>query len=116
MKWEIIEPFQNVFDFSGADEIVKFAESVGGKVRGHNFMWCAQSAIFLFLNTKDVSRGNQLAPWVNSSLTATELDRALKNHIDTIMKHYAGKLYAVDVIVRFFLFSPLQCHLYAIIE
>lgn len=47
-----------------------------------------------------MNRGNQLAPWVNSSLTATELDRALKNHIDTIMKHYKGKLYAWDVVVR----------------
>ena len=45
-------------------------------------------------------RGNQLAPWVNSSLTATELDKALKNHITKIMNHFAGKLYAVDVIVR----------------
>lgn len=32
----------------------------------------------------------QLAPWVNSSLSATELDRALENH---------RKLYAWDVIV-----------------
>lgn len=45
------------------------------------------------------SRGNQLAPWVNSSLSATELDRALKNHIDTIMRHYKGKIYGYDVIV-----------------
>ena len=39
MKWEVIEPFPNVFNFTPADEIVKFAHSVGGKVRGHNFMW-----------------------------------------------------------------------------
>ena len=45
-------------------------------------------------------RGNQLAPWVNSTLTATELDKALKNHITKIMNHFAGKLHAVDVIVR----------------
>ena len=45
-------------------------------------------------------RANQLAPWVNVSLTATELDKALKNHITTIMNHYHGKLYAWDVIVR----------------
>ena len=45
-------------------------------------------------------RGNQLPPWVNTSLTATELDKALQNHITTIMDHYRGKLYAWDVIVR----------------
>ncbi|KAF9257616.1 glycoside hydrolase [Marasmius fiardii PR-910] len=81
MKWESIEPFPNVFNFTAADEIVNFAESRRAKVRGHNFMW-----------------GNQLAPWVNDTLSATELDRALKNHIDTIMNHYRGRLYAWDVI------------------
>ncbi|PSR75767.1 hypothetical protein PHLCEN_2v8884 [Hermanssonia centrifuga] len=81
MKWESIEPEPNGFDFTAADEIVRFAESVNAKVRGHNFMW-----------------GNQLPPWVNDTLSATELDRALKNHITTIMDHYRGKLYSWDVI------------------
>ena len=103
VKWEDIEPEQNVFDFGPADEIVKFAESVNAKVRGHNFMWyvvidisyssCVENLIL-------VLRENQLPPWVNDTLTATELDRALKNHITTIMDHYRGKLYAIDVIVR----------------
>lgn len=44
-------------------------------------------------------RGNQLPPWVNDTLTATELDKALKNHITKVMEHYRGKLYAIDVIV-----------------
>ena len=39
MKWEDIEPEPNGFDFGPADEIVRFAESVGAKMRGHNFMW-----------------------------------------------------------------------------
>ncbi|KAL0575833.1 hypothetical protein V5O48_006141 [Marasmius crinis-equi] len=81
MKWESIEPFPDVFNFTAPDEIVRFAEARGAQVRGHNFMW-----------------GNQLAPWVNDSLSATELDRALKNHINKIMEHYRGKLYAWDVI------------------
>lgn len=41
VKWETIEPFQNVFNFTPADEIVRFAESVDAKMRGHNFMWYA---------------------------------------------------------------------------
>ena len=102
MKWEDIEPFQNVFNFTAPDEIVRFAESVNAKVRGHNFMWFVSSYAELD-NRKtqiyDIYRGNQLPPWVNTSLTATELDRALKNHITTIMDHYRGKLYAIDVIV-----------------
>ncbi|KLO13398.1 glycoside hydrolase [Schizopora paradoxa] len=81
MKWENIEPEPNSFDFGPADEIVSFAESINAKMRGHNFMW-----------------GNQLPPWVNTSLTATELDRALQNHITKVMDHYRGKLYAIDVV------------------
>ncbi|KIP04450.1 glycoside hydrolase family 10 protein [Phlebiopsis gigantea 11061_1 CR5-6] len=81
VKWENIEPEPNGFDFGPADEIVRFAESVGAQMRGHNFMW-----------------GNQLPPWVNTSLTATELDKALENHITAIMDHYRGKIYAWDVI------------------
>jgi endo-1,4-beta-xylanase len=102
MKWEVIEPFPNVFNFTPADEIVKFAHSVGGKVRGHNFMWYVVRGrpFRRFKILIQCGRGNQLAPWVNSSLTATELDKALKNHIDKIMSHYKGQLYAVDVIVR----------------
>lgn len=44
VKWENIEPVQNVFNFTAPDEIVRFAESVGAKVRGHNFMWCVNLA------------------------------------------------------------------------
>ena len=39
VKWENIEPSQGVFEFGAADEIVRFAQSVGARVRGHNFMW-----------------------------------------------------------------------------
>ena len=55
-----------------------------------------------------IFRGNQLPPWVNESLTATELDKALKNHITKVMDHYRGKLYAIDVIVRLKSCIPLS--------
>lgn len=46
-----------------------------------------------------IYRENQLPPWVNSSLTANELDSALKNHIKNVLDHYRGKLYAFDIVV-----------------
>ncbi|KAJ8093854.1 hypothetical protein PM082_009718 [Marasmius tenuissimus] len=81
VKWGEIEPLPNVFNFTAADEIVEFAEGREAKIRGHNFMWHIH-----------------LAPWVNDSLSATELDAALENHISKIMDHYRGRLYAWDVI------------------
>ncbi|KAF9259234.1 glycoside hydrolase [Marasmius fiardii PR-910] len=89
MKWPTVHPFPNVFNFTPGDEIVKFAESRGARVRGHNLMW-----------------GSPLPPWVNDSLSATELDRALKNHINTVMDHYRGRLYAMDVINEFISDTP----------
>ncbi|KAH8110117.1 glycoside hydrolase superfamily, partial [Phellopilus nigrolimitatus] len=77
VKWINIEPEQNLFNFTAADEIVRFAETVDADVRGHNFMWC-------------------LPTWVNTSLSATELDRALENHIITVMDHFHGTLYSWD--------------------
>ncbi|ESK87274.1 glycosyl hydrolase family 10 [Moniliophthora roreri MCA 2997] len=91
MKWESIEPQQNVFNFTGADEIVRFAHSVSAKVRGHTFVW-----------------GNQLAPWVNDTLSGRELDQALKNHIHTILDHYRGKLYSFDIINELISDTPTE--------
>jgi hypothetical protein len=39
VKWENVEPRQNVFNFGPVDEILDFANSVNGSVRGHTFMW-----------------------------------------------------------------------------
>ncbi|KAJ7587413.1 glycoside hydrolase superfamily [Mycena floridula] len=89
MKWETIEPFQNTFNFAPADEILIFAEALAAKIHGHTFMWA-----------------NQLAPWVNSSLSATELDRALENHINTVLDHFKGRLYAFDIINEMISDSP----------
>lgn len=106
MKWEDIEPEQNQFDFGPADEIVKEAQTLHAKVRGHNFMWYVTLTMTydrLIDSTCGTCRNNQLAPWVTTNLTAVELDRALQNHITKILNHYRGQLYAVDVVVRFHL-------------
>ncbi|PVF96555.1 glycoside hydrolase [Serendipita vermifera] len=81
LKWENVEPRQNVFNWGPVDEILDFAKSVNASVRGHTFMW-----------------GSQLAPWVNTSLTPAQLDAALENHITKIMTRYKGQIYAYDVI------------------
>jgi len=39
VKWEVIHPFPNVYNFTPADELVKFAKKVNAKFHGHNFVW-----------------------------------------------------------------------------
>src|SRR6266699_2635004 len=35
MKWQVVEPTQGVFDWSGGDRLVRFAQAHGEQVRGH---------------------------------------------------------------------------------
>ena len=39
MKWEIIEPFQNQFNFTPGDSIRDFSLAHGFKLRGHTLVW-----------------------------------------------------------------------------
>ena len=39
MKWDPIQRVQGVYDFSGGDRIVAFAESRGMRVKGHALVW-----------------------------------------------------------------------------
>ena len=82
LKWGPVEPAQGTFDWSGADEIVAFAQAHGQKVRGHTLGW-----------------HNQLPGWLSGgTFTSAQLGEILKNHIATEVGRYAGKIYAWDVV------------------
>ncbi|MGA3056937.1 MAG: endo-1,4-beta-xylanase [Candidatus Limnocylindrales bacterium] len=82
MKWGPVERVQGTFDWSGADEIVAFAQAHGQKVRGHTLVW-----------------HSQLPGWLSDgAFTGTQLGEILKNHIATEVGRYAGKIYAWDVV------------------
>ncbi|QNP73935.1 endo-1,4-beta-xylanase [Streptomyces roseirectus] len=82
MKWYATEPQQGVFDFTAGDEIVNLARANHQKVRGHTLVW-----------------HSQLPDWLTGKeWEADELRAVLKNHIQTEVRHYRGKLYAWDVV------------------
>ncbi|MBP5940906.1 endo-1,4-beta-xylanase [Streptomyces acidiscabies] len=82
MKWYATEPQQGVFDFTAGDEILNLARANHQKVRGHTLVW-----------------HSQLPGWLTGKeWTADELRAVLKNHIQTEVRHYRGKLYAWDVV------------------
>jgi endo-1,4-beta-xylanase len=86
MKFGLIHPRPNTdpnpYDFSGADTLVSFAQAHNLVVRGHTFVW-----------------HNQVPDWVtNGGFNSTQLSSILQDHIQTVATHYAGKVYAWDVV------------------
>lgn len=95
MKPDALQPREGVFSFQTADVMVNYAAKEGLKVRGHTLVWHNQTPAWFFLD-KDGQRIDQKA-------VITEEDRQLvierlEKHIETVMQHYAGKVYAWDVV------------------
>jgi endo-1,4-beta-xylanase len=80
MKWDPVQKTQGVFDFSGGDALVAFAESRGMQVKGHTLLW-----------------HQALPKWVEA-LSPPELRIALEDHVRTVAGHYRGRLRAWDVV------------------
>lgn len=86
MKMAPIHPEENRYNWKDADSIVSFAQAHGLKVRGHNLCWHEQTPSWLF---KD-DQGNEV--------TKEVLLKRLKDHINTVVNRYKGKIYAWDVV------------------
>ena len=82
MKWWIVRPNPGSFDFREGDAVVRFAQAHEMKVRGHCLVW-----------------GRDNPDWlVHGQLSAAQLSGMLHEHIATVMKHYAGQVFAWDVV------------------
>jgi endo-1,4-beta-xylanase len=82
LKWEVVHPAVQYFDFSQADQIVDFATRNGMKVRGHTLVWHQQNPGWL----------------TDGKYTSDELAQMLEKHIKTVVGHYRGKIFAWDVV------------------
>jgi len=82
MKFGPLRPARDRFDFSAADALVQFAQDNGMQVRGHTLVW-----------------HNQLADWLTQgTFSREELSAILKEHIQTVVGRYRGKVAAWDVV------------------
>jgi endo-1,4-beta-xylanase len=82
MKFGAVHPSENVFDFSGADYIVGFAESGKKRIHGHTLNWY-----------------NSLPAWVtNYSGDSVAWENLLKTHIQTVVAHFKSKVSSWDVV------------------
>ncbi|MEJ6979492.1 endo-1,4-beta-xylanase [Pedobacter sp. P351] len=86
MKMGPIHPQENRFFWRDADSIVAFGVRNKINVRGHTLCWHAQTPSWMFTD----STGKQV--------TKTVLLQRLKNHIQTVVSRYKGRIYAWDVV------------------
>lgn len=80
MKWEILQPSPDRFDFQRPDRLLSFARSYQAQMRGHTLLW-----------------HQQLPQWLTGQ-SQTETATALQRYIETVVSHYRGQLQSWDVI------------------
>ncbi|MDA1760244.1 endo-1,4-beta-xylanase [Bacillus cereus] len=82
LKFKNIHPEIDRYDFSKSNRLINFALENNQKVRGHTLVW-----------------GNTLPDWVTKGdFSRDQLKVILKNHIQTVVGQYKGKVYAWDVV------------------
>lgn len=84
MKFGALHPAQNTWTFEKADAIVAFARKYNMRVHGHNLIWAKDSVQPKWIRD---FKGDKNA-W----------DQLLKTHIQTVLKHFKGKIGSWDVI------------------
>jgi endo-1,4-beta-xylanase len=86
MKWEVIHPRPDGYDFTLADQYVEFGLKNHMFIVGHNLCWHSQTPGWVFKDRK----GNPL--------TREALLLRLHDHIQTVVGRYKGKIDSWDVV------------------
>lgn len=81
MKSLLIHPKKDTFNFELSDKLVGLAEKNNMHIQGHTLVW-----------------HSQLSPFFKEIKDSTEMVKELKNHINTIVGRYKGKIDAWDVV------------------
>lgn len=82
-KWKALRPSPDRWDFSGTDEILRFAERNGMAMRGHTLVWHASLPVW----AKDaIATGPKAAHGL------------LEAHIEKLVSRYKGRILSWDVV------------------
>jgi endo-1,4-beta-xylanase len=76
-----LRPAPDTYDFSYGDRAVSWAEQHGLLFRGHCLVWW-----------------NGLPDWFHSYVTQANAKQVMRDHIASVVKHYAGRVYSWDVV------------------
>lgn len=81
MKWRNLEPLPGVYAWTGADQLVDFAQQHGQAVYGHTLVWHS-----------DVPK------WVSPDWPADRVRAVLQEYVTTVVSRYRGRVWAWDVV------------------
>jgi endo-1,4-beta-xylanase len=81
MKWNILRPTAESYNFADADSLVAFSEAHKIEVRGHNFVW-----------------HEALPGWFAGTVNKENAQKFLVDHIHTVGGRYKGKMHSWDVV------------------
>lgn len=86
LKWALVHPEHNRYDFKAPDRLVAFGEKHGMFIVGHTLVWHKQTPDSVFQDEK----GN--------SVDRETLLKRLRDHIFTVVGRYKGKINGWDVV------------------
>ena len=86
MKSGRIQPEEGKFNFNLADQFVEFGEKNNMHIHGHTLIWHSQAPKWFFTDEE----GNDV--------TKEELTKRMKDHIETVVSRYKGRIDSWDVV------------------
>lgn len=81
LKWEALRPDPDSFNFVPGDRLLKFAQTHNMLFRGHTLVW-----------------HQNLPAWFAEKVDSHNVEQMLRQHITTVVGHYAGKVHSWDVV------------------
>jgi endo-1,4-beta-xylanase len=81
LYWDRTRPSVSTFDFTESDYFTKFAADNKILVRGHPLIW-----------------HSALPPWFQTTLNPQNAEQIMTDHIQTVVKRYAGRMHSWDVV------------------
>ncbi|MBV9180505.1 MAG: endo-1,4-beta-xylanase [Acidobacteria bacterium] len=86
LKWESLHPRPGTYDFTLADKYVEFGRENHMFIIGHNLIWHSQVPKWVFEDNK------------GKPLTRKALLKRMREHIQTVVGRYRGKIQGWDVV------------------
>ena len=82
MKWSLVHPKRDRYEFAEADALVGLARATGKRVRGHTLVW-----------------DQQLPRWITrQDWSRDELREVLTDHVKEVASHFRGRVAQWDVV------------------